>query len=68
MQPLSLDAFGEPLHRFNAFTASVCNLNPTSRGTRAHPLAARPSDAPRIAPDYLTHRRKTAASPPSRCA
>ena len=37
VQPLSLDAFGEPLHSFNAFTASVCNLNPTSRGTRAHP-------------------------------
>ena len=33
VQPLSLDAFGEPLHSFNAFTASVCNLNPTSRGT-----------------------------------
>ena len=32
VQPLSLDAFGEPLHAFNAFTASVCNLNPTSRG------------------------------------
>ena len=32
VQPLSLDAFGEPLHSFNAFTASVCNLNPTSRG------------------------------------
>ena len=33
VQPLSLEAFGEPLHPFNAFTASVCNLNPTSRGT-----------------------------------
>ena len=33
VQPLSLDAFGEPLHRFNAFTASVCNLNPSSRGS-----------------------------------
>ena len=33
VQPLSLDAFGEPLHSFPAFTASVCNLNPTSRGT-----------------------------------
>jgi choline dehydrogenase len=33
VQPLSLDAFGEPLHDFNAFTASVCNLNPTSRGS-----------------------------------
>jgi choline dehydrogenase len=35
VQPLSLDAFGEPLHSFNAFTASVCNLNPTSRGSVA---------------------------------
>ena len=33
VQPLSLDAFGEPLHAFPAITASVCNLNPTSRGT-----------------------------------
>ena len=33
VQPLSLDAFGEPLHPFPAFTASVCNLNPTSRGS-----------------------------------
>ena len=31
-QPLSLDKFGEPLHRFNAFTSSICNLRPTSRG------------------------------------
>ena len=52
VQPLSLDAFGEPLHAFNAFTASVCNLNPTSRG---HVRIASPdaSKAPRIAPDYL---------------
>ena len=33
VQPLSLDAFGDPLHTVPAFTASVCNLNPTSRGT-----------------------------------
>jgi len=33
VQPLSLDAFGEPLHDFPAFTVSVCNLNPTSTGT-----------------------------------
>ena len=33
VQPLSLEAFGEPLHSFPAITASVCNLNPTSRGT-----------------------------------
>jgi choline dehydrogenase len=32
VQPLSLDKFGDPLHPFPAFTASVCNLRPTSRG------------------------------------
>jgi choline dehydrogenase len=52
VQPLSLDAFGEGLHDFPAFTASVCNLNPTSRGTVA--LAGPdPAAAPRIAPNYL---------------
>ena len=53
VQPLSLDAFGEPLHRFNAFTASVCNLNPSSRGTvqiRSPDVSA----APAIAPCYLS--------------
>jgi choline dehydrogenase len=52
VQPLSLDAFGEPLHRFDAFTASVCNLNPTSRG-KVEIRSASGSDAPCIAPDYL---------------
>ncbi|HEY2559206.1 MAG TPA: GMC family oxidoreductase N-terminal domain-containing protein [Caldimonas sp.] len=52
VQPLSLDAFGEPLHAFNAFTASVCNLNPTSRGS-VRLRGADPMLAPRIAPDYL---------------
>ena len=52
VQPLSLDAFGQPLHRFPAFTASVCNLNPESRGT-VHIASARIDDAPRIAPRYL---------------
>jgi choline dehydrogenase len=52
VQPLSLDAFGEPLHRYDAFTASVCNLNPTSRGT-VQIRSAAIDDAPRIAPDYL---------------
>ena len=52
VQPLSLDAFGEPLHPFNAFTASVCNLNPTSRGN-VRIRTADPALAPRIAPDYL---------------
>jgi len=53
VQPLSLDAFGEPLHRFNAFTASVCNLNPTSRGT-VRIRSPRVQDAPAIAPNYLS--------------
>ena len=52
VQPLSLDAFGEPLHAFPAITASVCNLNPTSRGTVAI-RSARFEDAPAIAPNYL---------------
>ncbi|AKJ32191.1 GMC family oxidoreductase [Caldimonas brevitalea] len=53
VQPLSLDAFGEPLHRFNAFTASVCNLNPSSRGhVRVH--SPRFEDAPQIRPCYLS--------------
>ncbi|MDF1486290.1 GMC family oxidoreductase [Ramlibacter sp. H39-3-26] len=53
VQPLSLDAFGEPLHAFPAFTASVCNLNPTSRGT-VHIRSSRFEDAPAIAPNYLS--------------
>lgn len=53
VQPLSLDAFGQPLHRFNAFTASVCNLNPTSRGS-VRIRSPRPQDAPAIAPMYLS--------------
>jgi len=53
VQPLSLEAFGQPLHSFNAMTASVCNLNPTSRGT-VHIKTARFEDAPAIAPNYLS--------------
>ncbi len=53
VQPLSLDAFGEPLHRFDALTASVCNLNPSSRGT-VQIRSADFRDAPRIAPNYLS--------------
>ncbi len=53
MQPLSLDAFGEPLDAFNAFTASVCNLNPTSRG-QVRIASPRALDAPRIAPNDLS--------------
>jgi len=53
VQPLSLGAFGEPLHDFSAFTASVCNLNPGSRGT----VSITSPDflqAPAIAPNYLS--------------
>lgn len=53
VQPLSLDAFGQPLHREPAFTVSVCNLNPTSRGT-VRIRSQNPKDAPAIAPNYLT--------------
>ncbi len=53
VQPLSLDAFGEPLHSFPAFTASVCNLNPSSRG-HVHIKSPRFEDAPAIAPHYLS--------------
>ncbi|ROR20721.1 choline dehydrogenase [Comamonas sp. BIGb0124] len=53
VQPLSLDAFGDPLHTVPAFTASVCNLNPTSRGT-VHIKSPRFEDAPAIAPRYLS--------------
>jgi choline dehydrogenase len=53
VQPLSLDKFGEPLHRFGAITVSACNLQPTSRGT-IRLRSADPSDKPRIAPNYLS--------------
>jgi choline dehydrogenase len=53
VQPLSLDAFGQPLHRFPAFTASVCNLNPTSRG-HVRITSAESEAAPAIAPNYLS--------------
>jgi choline dehydrogenase len=53
VQPLSLDAFGEPLHPYPAFTASVCNLNPEARGT-VRIASPRAEDAPKIAPNYLS--------------
>ena len=52
VQPLSLDKFGEPLHPFPAFTASVCNLRPTSRG-RVRATSADPTVSPAIDPNYL---------------
>jgi choline dehydrogenase-like flavoprotein len=53
VQPLSLDKFGDPLHRFPAITVSACNLQPTSRGT-VRIRSADPSAAPSIAPNYLS--------------
>jgi choline dehydrogenase len=53
VQPLSLDAFGEPLHAFPAITASVCNLNPTSRGT-VRIKAPSFESPPAIVPNYLS--------------
>ncbi|HEY1544934.1 MAG TPA: GMC family oxidoreductase N-terminal domain-containing protein [Xanthobacteraceae bacterium] len=53
VQPLSLDKFGDPLHRFPAFTASVCNVQPTSRG-HIRLKTANPADPPAISPRYLT--------------
>jgi choline dehydrogenase-like flavoprotein len=53
VQPLSLDAFGQPLHNFPAITASVCNLRPESRG-RIDITSSDAGDAPRIAPNYLS--------------
>ncbi|MGR3378070.1 GMC family oxidoreductase [Salipiger abyssi] len=52
VQPLSLDAFGEPLHSFPAVTASVCNLRPESRG-RVTLASSDPKAPPVIAPNYL---------------
>jgi len=53
VQPLSLDAFDQPLHRFDAFTASVCNLRPRSRGT-VHLRGPGADAAPAIQPNYLS--------------
>jgi choline dehydrogenase len=52
VQPLSLDKFGDPLHRFGAITISVANLRPTSRGS-VHAAAPDPLAAPTIQPNYL---------------
>src|SRR6187402_770447 len=53
VQPLSLRAYDQPPDNFPAFTASVCNLNPESRGT-VRIRSANPTDPPRIAPNYLS--------------
>jgi len=53
VQPLSLEAFGQPLDDFDAMTASVCNLRPQSRGV-VEIKSPEARDAPRIAPNYLS--------------
>jgi choline dehydrogenase len=53
VQPLSLEKFGDPLHDFPAFTASVCNLRPTSRG-HVRIASADSYAAPKITPMYLS--------------
>ncbi len=54
VQPLSLERFGEPLHSFPAFTASVCDLRPQSRG-RVEIRSVEAGQAPLIQPNYLSH-------------
>ncbi|NHZ82724.1 choline dehydrogenase [Massilia sp. CCM 8695] len=63
VQPLSLEKFGDPLHPFPAFTASVCNLRPTSRG-HVRIASSDSYAAPKITPNYLSTEqdRKTAAA------
>ena len=62
IQPLSLDKFGEPLHAFDALTASICNLRPESRG-HVRIVDSHPQTHPEIQPNYLSTEsdRQTAA-------
>lgn len=63
IQPLSLDRFGQPLHRFPGITASVCNLRPSSRGS-VHLQSADARVPPAINPNYLStdHDRRIAVA------
>ncbi|MEO8101142.1 MAG: GMC family oxidoreductase N-terminal domain-containing protein [Betaproteobacteria bacterium] len=53
VQPLSLDKFGDPPHPFPAFTSSVCNLRPESRGF-VRIQGTDPHQYPVIQPNYLS--------------
>jgi choline dehydrogenase len=53
VQPLSLEKFGEPLHPFPAFTASVADIRPTSRGSLTL-KSTNPAQPPAIRPNYLS--------------
>ncbi|QSY97911.1 GMC family oxidoreductase N-terminal domain-containing protein (plasmid) [Rhizobium bangladeshense] len=62
VQPLSLDKFGDPLHRFSAITVAACNLRPTSRGI-VQTVTTDLTKPPLIKPNYLStdEDRKVAA-------
>jgi choline dehydrogenase len=67
VQPLSLDKFGDPLHRYPAITLSACNLQPTSRGT-VRLRSADPQAPPMISPNYLaTAEDRAVAADAIRC-
>ena len=53
MQPLSADKPGDGVHPFSAFTMSVCNLRPESRG-EVSINSSNPEDLPTIIPNYLS--------------
>ncbi len=76
VQPLSLDKFGDPLHDFPAFTTSVANLQPTSRGhvrlrstdpvrQAGDPaeLSRRPPEDRQVAADSIRVARRIVAQP-----
>ena len=53
MQPLSADKPGDGVHPFSAFTMSICNLRPESRG-EVTINSADPTQLPKIIPNYLS--------------
>lgn len=53
MQPLSADKPGEGVHPFSAFTSSVCQLRPESRGS-VEIESNDPLQYPKITPNYLS--------------
>ena len=53
MQPLSADKPGDGVHPFSAFTMSICNLRPQSRG-EVTINSKNPEDLPKIIPNYLS--------------
>ncbi len=56
MQPLSADKPGEGAHKFSAFTSSVCQLRPHSKG-HLEIQSSDPRDYPAIHPNYLSDER-----------